>query len=621
MSDQHLFALMAIAVVAAVAFLAPLLSLRIRQVRIPTIVIEILLGILLGKSGLGLIRADPVIEFLGAFGLIFLMFLAGFEIDFTLLQRGQGKGRYLLPWAIFLGGVLLAWLSSMLLQQAGLLRNVLLLTLILSTVSVGIVLPTLKERQELRTRFGQILIVTAVIADLGTMLMLTVYVVVYSKGWSLELLLIVAIFVVFLLAYAAGHFLRRSALLGRILNDLAHASTQIKVRGSMALLVGFVVLARVIGVEGILAAFLAGLLISLFSGTSRELLGTKLDALGFGFFIPIFFILVGARLDLPALVSSTKAMLLVPLLIGGSLLVRALPSLLLATKFRMRDALAGGMLLSARMSLMIAAAGIALNLGAISSTVHTALVMTAICLSLLAPLLYSWLRIAPQWRKPQIVIVGAGRVGREIVERLLVHQLDVVLIEREPQQLEKLKRLPGRVILGEGTDRETLPQIDLRPQDIFVSLTGNDEQNLQSCLLARREFGVSHTIARDNNPANTLRFQKAGVTPLNFSHSVAIALENLILRPSIMQLLTDTAGEVFAFEVRVSRPESIGMKVRELKGKGEALVLLIRRGDEIVVPHGETELQEEDRLVCLGTMEEEERLRRVLCARGPGEPF
>jgi Kef-type K+ transport system membrane component KefB/Trk K+ transport system NAD-binding subunit len=607
---------LSLVVIAAVAFLAPLLSFRTRHFRIPAIVIEIFLGIVLGRSGLRVIEPGAVVEFLAAFGFILLMFLSGFELNFSLLQAGRRRWHLIVPPLVFALSVAGAFAGSWQLQQLGLIDNLPLFALILCTISVGIVLPVLKERHEVGTPLGQDLILTALIADLSTIILLTVYVSYRSKGLSVEMWLVAVVFLAFLAVYLVGRRLMRASWPGRLFGELAHASTQIKVRGTIVLLICFVALAQTVGVEAILAAFLVGLLVSLFSGENREILGLKLDAFGYGFFVPIFFVTVGARLELAPLLHDPSARLLVPLLMGLTFVVKVVPSMLWGFRFGFRNSLAGGFLLSSQLGLKIAAAEIALKIGAISGTVYAAIVITALLSCIVSPVLYSAFRKVPRWRKPKIVIVGAGRIGREIVGRLLSHDLDVVLVERDRRQVGKLKTIPRRVVMGEATSRETLAAIDMQPQDVFVSLTGDDDKNLEACLLARREFGVTHVIARDNNPANTVRFQQAGVTPLDFSSSVAVALENLILRPSMAHLLADFGRDVFAFEIVAGRPGVAGQKIRDLKGRGDALIVLIRRGDEVIVPHGDVEIHEGDRLVCLGTMEEEQRLRENLCATG-----
>jgi len=616
-------------IIVVVAFLAPLVSLRIRRLRVPAIILEIMLGIVLGRSVLGLVEPSPVIDFLAEFGFIFLMFLSGYEIDLSLLRRMGARSRstLALPIGIFALTLVGSLGCSLLLGRAvpDLVENPLLFALILSTTSVGIVVPTLKERIEIGSHYGQMLVLAALVADLATVVLLTVYVIYFSKGFALEMAVVALMVATFMLAAWAGRLMRRVRVLRAVLEELEHASTQIKVRGALAVLVVFVVLAEAFGAEAILAAFLAGVLLSVLSGRTREVQAAKLDAIGYGFFIPIFFIMVGVELDLPSLLVDRQAFLLVPLLLLFAFGVKLLPATLLASVFGWRAAWAGGFLLSSRLALIIAASEIALEIGAISTTVNAAVVLTAIVTCLVSPAIYGRIRGERVVSKPRVVIAGAGRIGREVVRRLQRHGIEVAVVEREAHQAGKLgatesqEILPEydldgetKVVVGDVREAETLRRAGLRSQDIFVALTGVDDLNLAACLTATSAFGVQRAIARDNNPDNAGRFRDQGVTPLGLRSSVASELENLILRPNLLALLADPEAEVFAFEVELRNLGLVGTRVQELPGLGDARLVVIKRGNDTLIPRGQTRLRSGDWIVLVGTTEDEARLRDAL---------
>ena len=496
----------------------------------------------------------------------------------------------------------------------GWIRDNFLFALILSTTSVGIVLPVIKEGSETQTRYGQSLMITALLADIVTIVLLTLYVVYRSRGLGAQLFWMAGLMAGFVLLFALLKRLRKVALLTRIMDELSHTSTQITIRGGLALLIVFVVLSQMIGVEAILGAFIAGLLLSLLMQKDKEVTSLKFDAIGFGFFIPIFFVMVGARLDLPALFASTRTILLLPLLLLLAYAVKIAPSMLYRLAgFSFRQSLAGGILLSSRLALIVAASEIARSLGLIDDTVNSAIVLTAIFTSVFSPVVYTRIREKSRRKKPRVIIAGAGRVGREVFERIRLHTPDVVLIERDPGQLQKLKSEP-RVVTGDCTDTETLGKIAISSNDVFIALTGSDEQNLQSCLCVKRQFGVTRVIARDNNPKNTEKFTDAGVIPLNLNHSIAVAVENLVLRPSLVQLFdreTDREG-LFVFEVLVKNPEYFNVRVKHVRELRNALILVVKKGDEIRIPHGDTVLRKDDSVVACGFPEDEFRLRALL---------
>ena len=295
MSEQiHLTPLL---IVSGVAFLVPLLLSRLKV--FPVVVGEILLGILIGRSGLNLINPEEFsLMLLSEIGFAFLMFLSGLEIDFTMLTRvpsfRNGKRATPLQNAVvsFAATILFALPMALLLVRFELASDPWLLALILSTTSLGIVVPVLKERGLNNTSYGQTVLLSALLADFVTMLMITVYVSFYSVGLTIEILLIGVLFVAFLVIYRFGVGQIRRPGVRRIIEGLERATSQFKVRGSIALMLGFVVLAEFVDVELILGSFLAGAIVSLLSTRDDEGLREKLDAIGYGFFIPIFFLQV-----------------------------------------------------------------------------------------------------------------------------------------------------------------------------------------------------------------------------------------------------------------------------------------------------------------------------------------
>jgi Trk K+ transport system NAD-binding subunit len=170
----------------------------------------------------------------------------------------------------------------------------------------------------------------------------------------------------------------------------------------------------------------------------------------------------------------------------------------------------------------------------------------------------------------------------------------------------------GRVVQGDASEEKTLRQLDLDPADVLVAVTDDDELNLRACHLARERHGLTRTIARDNQPENTARFEAAGVVPLELCTTLAVAAESLVLRPTLMNLMSDRTGEVFAFEIELTNPLHVGRRVRDLSLLGDVLVVVIRRGAQHLIPHGDTKLEQGDAIVLIGTAGDEARLREGL---------
>ena len=390
-------------IVTAVALITVFISLKIRVMRVPIVVGEIIMGIIIGQSGLGLIPEEPGpwLHFLSLFGFTVLMFLSGLEINFnavmenipssTLSGTGKKSGSNLkLGFFNFGTSLLLSFFFSLLLLQLGMIRSPYIMALILSTTSVGIVVPLLKERGETNSDFGQALLLAAVIADFFTMFLITIVVAVIAQGkLTIDIVVIAFLFIAFFIFVLLGRLFKRNLGVMKFYRKGATATAQIRVRSAMTVMLFFIVLSQLTGTEIILGAFLAGALVSLLSEPGGGRLGMKLDAIGYGFLIPYFFIMVGARFEIHALFSSGSSLLLVPVLVTIAFLVKLGPALFFRKKYGTRRALAGGFLLSSRLSLIIAAAAIGLEMESITPSVHSAIILVAVITCLASPIIYS----------------------------------------------------------------------------------------------------------------------------------------------------------------------------------------------------------------------------------------
>lgn len=385
--------------VVALAAVVPLVLGRLKVLSVPVIVGEILVGIAFGESGLGFIGESGYLTFLADLGFVYLMFLAGLEINFGGLREGAsvGDGRrggrlanpFVLGSCVFVGTVLLALLVSLLLGGAGLVENPFIMSLILSTTSVGVVVPALKDAGIIAQPFGQGVLLSALIADFSTLLLITAALAAAGEGLSPELLLIGALFVAFLGVWRVGEGLRRGRWRGIVETPRA-MSAEVLVRLAFALMIFFVVLSEWVGAEVILGAFLAGAAVSLISHHQSRVFEEKLGAIGFGFLVPIFFIHTGANFDLARIIGSPEGLVLVPILLLAAYAVKLLPAALLFGRvYGLRAGLSAGVLLSSRLSLIIAAAAIGARVGAVSETVAAAAVLVAVVTCTFSPILFA----------------------------------------------------------------------------------------------------------------------------------------------------------------------------------------------------------------------------------------
>ncbi len=604
--------LSALLLITGLAFVIPILAKRLDRFGIPIVVYEILAGMVIGTSGLNLVQQSEILEFLAEFGFAFLMFLSGVELDLRLLkptrQVGNGANRYTQPLAmgtlIFLGTVVLAFIATVLFAPSGATSSPMLFGLILSTTSLGVVVPVLKERDLTSSLFGQYALVAASIADFATLILLTTVIAVLSRGLTLDLLLIPTLLLIFLLVARYSARVSHGGRLQRTLNSISGATSQIRVRAAIALMVAWVVLAGTFGVELILGAFLAGAIAGLFSGHEEEVAREKLEGIGYGFFVPIFFIMVGVRFNLGAVIESTQGLLLLLWLVVVAFVVKIIPSLLLRLRFSWRETLGGGLLLSSRLSLIIAAAAIALNMGLISEIVNSEIILLAIITVTISPFLFN--RIFPSHEdsvRSGIIIAGQNQMAEYIGERLKHGHEEVTVICPDQSRIERFKRLGVETVDGCDGYSSALEAAGASSARVLLDLTSNSEETLELCTLGKEQFDIPMVVSRISDVELIPHLQDMGIKVVQPELATAMALEGAILYPTAFDVLIHQTDDIEVSEIKVTNPHLNGKQLRDILLPGDALLLSLQRDGTVMVPHGETILRLNDRLGLIGSPE------------------
>src|SRR6266545_2396311 len=374
-----------LAVVAAVALVAPL-TLGLTGLRLPAIVLEILLGIAVGPQGLDWAHVDRPVEVMSLIGLAFLLLLAGLEVEYDRF-RGRLLRLTALGYGVSFG---LALLVGLALRASDLVKSPLLLAIILSATGLGVILPILKDAGATATPFGQVVVAGASIAEVGPIVLLSLFFSGESGGIGSKLVLLVG-FAVFVAAVGATILgLQRSMRVSDALLRLQDTTAEIRVRGAFLLLALFVVLASQFGLEAILGAFLAGATLKLVDrdeAMTHAFFHRKLEAAGFGVFIPFFFVSPGINLDVGALFGSASALAHVPIFLAALLLVRGVPAVLYRPLAeRGSQLVAGGLLQATSLSIPIVAGQIGVDLGLIRPTNYVALVAAGLISVIVFPL-------------------------------------------------------------------------------------------------------------------------------------------------------------------------------------------------------------------------------------------
>ena len=307
--------------IAMAAVLAPIIAEGTRRfLPVPEVVIQILLGILIGPYVLGLAHPDTIVTALSDFGLTYLMFLAGTELDLEIMRRGH-LGLAAGSWGV---SVALSLAVGVALHATGLVLDSVVVALCLTTTALGTLLPILRDAGVLRAAIGPTVLSVGAIGEFGPIV--AVAVLLTDRNASLTFLLLalfVAVAVVAALLAMQVHPPRLVALLRRHL----HSTAQLPVRISVLLVILLVYLALKLSLDVLLGAFAAGVVVRLFiKGEDSEPITSKLEAIGFGFLIPVFFIESGITFDLHALVHQTKVLLLVPTFTAIFLVTRGIPT-------------------------------------------------------------------------------------------------------------------------------------------------------------------------------------------------------------------------------------------------------------------------------------------------------
>jgi len=263
------------------------------------------------------------------------------------------------------------------LRAIGQVRNPLFIGIVLSATAVGLVAPVLKDAGQTESMFGQLVLAGATMADFGTIVLLSLFFSGTSAGLGARLALLASFTALVAAVGLAVGGMGRSVSLSGLLVKLQDTTAQIRVRGAVLLLVAFIALAERFGLETILGAFMAGVILRI---VDRDATAThphfrqKLDGIGYGFVIPVFFVASGVQFDLSALLASPPTMLRVPLFLLAILLVRGIPALVYRGAVGTRRTIAASLLQATSLSFIVAAADIGIAIGQISETSGAALI-------------------------------------------------------------------------------------------------------------------------------------------------------------------------------------------------------------------------------------------------------
>lgn len=374
-----------LAICLSIAFSSRMLLGLVPRVRLPGEVVEIALGIILGPALLGWVEVDEPVKILALVGLAFTLFLAGIELDLSRLRgsllRVAGAGM-----AVSAG---LAVVVSVVLSAVGLIDDARLVAVALCATSLGLVVPVTKQGGFEDRQLGQLVIAGATLGDFGAIIALSLLfsrdAATASTRFTLLAVFVSLIALVVWAIRAGGRRMRIEDVIAR----LADTTAQIRVRGVVLLIIAFALLAERTGLETILGCFVAGAVIGTVDrdgARNHPLFRVKLDAIGFGFLVPIFFVSAGIRFDLRALLDDSSTLALVPVFLIALLVVRGVPALLYRSQLTSRrDVVIAGLLQATSLPFIVTATMIGVEIGALTAGAAAAFVGAGLLSALIFP--------------------------------------------------------------------------------------------------------------------------------------------------------------------------------------------------------------------------------------------
>ncbi len=602
-------------VVAAIAWGTPILLTLLKLKKVPSVIVEIILGYFIGKFLLGSIDHESfrILEFFALTGFIFLMFLGGLEIDVDQIMASLPRKRLtyvrfiknplLVGIVFFFLSIILAYVGTLFLSNLIDIPHVWYFSLIMVTTSVGIVLPVLKDRGEIKNRYGQMIIIAAAIADILSIILFTFTAFIIKNGFQPELLYILGLFIIFFVFYSLGNKVKNVPVLKKLAFQLSHAASQIRIRGSILLIMLFVVIAQFIGEEAVLlGAFLIGLVLSTMLHRERSVMLLKLDGMGYGFFIPIFFIMVGIEFDPSAFLEFDQSLIwfLVFLLIT-LFVVKIIPAFLWRQLFGLKKAMAGGFLMSSRLSLIIAASAIGLEMGVITPGINASFVVMAILTCFISPVVFNWLSPGNILKGDKTIIIGASSTAVLLARRLIMHGKKSVIVENDKARADELKAKGLNCIEGDGCNAGLYEELNLHPSDFVIVETGSPETDHEICKLLRNELMHDNIITRSSTSDIELKLKYLGVETIDVIGVLATTIENLILRPTTYHALVESFENFSVEEILITNKSIDGLQVKEVPFHKDAILMMVKRENSFYIPHGDTYFRTGDILHVFGT--------------------
>lgn len=373
----------ALLIVLFAALATPLITARFHLTRMPTAISEIIMGIIIGKTGLNIVHPDVSVQYIADLGVIMLIFLGGMEIDFSLLEPKKNKDDFSPLGTAFAGFISIFIMSIVLsgiLYATGIFNQFILAVILFSTIALGVIISLLKEVGLLDTKYGQTILLTSAFGEFIPLVGLTIYSAVKQQHY----ISVLGLPVIFIIAIVLLHRFNRVYV---FFEKIDKSTTQLDIRLAFFLIFVLVTFAEQIGAESILGAFLAGAVMKLLKPKPDT--EAKLSSMGYGFFIPVFFITTGVNLNLRTLFTNKEALMLIPLFLIAFLLSKAIVFFVFRRQFGNRYSIAAAIVTSTTITLVLPILQVGRNLKLITTAQSGAITLAAIITCLICPILFN----------------------------------------------------------------------------------------------------------------------------------------------------------------------------------------------------------------------------------------
>jgi Kef-type K+ transport system membrane component KefB len=369
---------------AVAAFVAPLAARAIPRRLVPPVVLEVLVGIAIGPQGLGLVHPTGGVYTLYLLGFGFLLFLAGQEIE---VRRFRGP-TFRITGASFVVSLVISVPVAFLLRLIAPSADVRLMALAMTASSLGVMVPVLRDANEVSTDFGQLAVMAGSVGEFGALLLLTVLFSADPEPTWAQVAYVAALGAAAVVGAVALRRAWQAPWLRRNLLETDQTTSQLRVRGAFVVLLAFAAIAHTFGVDALLGAFVGGVVLNIADSDDRptqQRYHGKLNAIGYGFLVPVFFIATGVQFDVKSLFASTASLALLPAILVGIFIVRAAPAVLYRRQLGPRPAAAAGLLQATTLTFPVVVAEVGRSLSLLSSATAAALVGAALLSVLIFP--------------------------------------------------------------------------------------------------------------------------------------------------------------------------------------------------------------------------------------------